>query len=384
MFDNKILEENTRILDRIVIANQKKHLLKDKTPMTMTFLVTGRCNLKCKHCFNSKTVDSPAYKEELTLEEYEKLSRNMGFISSAFFGGGEPFIRNDFAEIVNIFRKYSNLQYGSVTSNGQLTDSILKQSKEICESNSKNFTFNFSLDGYEKEHDLTRKKGAYENCIRTIKEMNEIKKNYPNMKLGIVSTMTTLNQCILTDFFDYISQEVHPDVISLLLVRQSPRAGEMLKQIDISNYISAKEKLNELFLKGKNGNINTPTGYLPLAFYDIIEKTMKTGNREFLCYAGRHGGYVDYDGTVNVCEVMGDMDCSKHSKILGNLRDYDMDFLELWNSEKAKKVKSEVNRNECCLKCTHETEGLLPSIYFEPNSYVYKARMEENANKLLP
>ena len=53
-----------------------------------------------------------------------------------------------------------------------------------------------------------------------------------------------------------------------------------------------------------------------------------------------------------------------------------MDFLKLWNSESAMKVRQMVNRHECCKECTHETEGILPSIYFEPNSIFYKERID--------
>ena len=52
---------------------------------------------------------------------------------------------------------------------------------------------------------------------------------------------------------------------------------------------------------------------------------------------------------------------------MGNLRDYDMDFLKLWNSAKALEIKGLVNRHAACEACTHETEGLLPSLYFAPN-----------------
>jgi hypothetical protein len=54
---------------------------------------------------------------------------------------------------------------------------------------------------------------------------------------------------------------------------------------------------------------------------------------------------------------------------MGNLRDFDMNFLKLWNSKQAMEVKQLINRHEICKSCTHETEGILPSIYFEPNFF---------------
>lgn len=373
--NKKTLEVKTKLVDNLINSYQKRHLFKYNTPMTMTFLITNRCNLSCKHCFNNKICDD---NKELTLDEYEKLSKSMTFFASALFCGGEPFIRQDFSEIVSLFRKNCNLQYSSTTTNGQLINSILSQTQSICESDKeKRFVLNFSLDGFENEHDNIRGKNTYKNCIETIKECIKLKSKYSNLQIGIVSTMNTINEECLSEFFDYINHKINPDVISLLLTRQSPRDGEYLKHIKPENYTKAKEKLNSLFIKGKNGDLNSPLSYIPLSFYDFISQTLKNGKRSFYCYAGQHGGYIDYDGYVNTCEIIGDINNTSHPMHIGNLRDYDMDFLKLWNSEQAYMVRNKVNRHECCENCTHETEGLLPSIYFEPNSYTYKERMRK-------
>ena len=99
--------------------------------------------------------------------------------------------------------------------------------------------------------------------------------------------------------------------------------------------------------------------------------------REFYCYAGTHGAYIDYNGDVNACEILGDYNCTSHPFLMGNLKDYNMNFINLWNSEQAQIVRNTINRNKCCEKCTHETEGILPSIYFEPNAIFYKERIKK-------
>lgn len=379
ILNKKILFAEDEIMRKYINRYARRNFFYYNTPMTISFLVTNRCNLRCKHCFNNKTVkDKGCERQELTLDDYEKLSRSLKFVASGLFCGGEPFIRSDLHKIVNIFKNNCNMQYTSATTNGILCDSILEQTEKIIyDDKRKRFVLNFSIDGFEREHDITRGVGVYKKCIDTIKAINKLKEKYKNLQTGIVTTMTTINEGIVADFFDYISEEVKPDVISLLKVRQSPRGGNELKEIDIENYKKAKDKLIQLFIEGKNGNRNSPVGYYPMAFYDIIEKSMKHNLREFYCYAGIHGAYIDYNGFVNVCEILGDIECSNNPVSMGNLRDYGMDFGKLWNSEEAQKVRSCVNRHKCCENCTHETEGILPSIYFEPNSIIYQERMKK-------
>ena len=227
----------------------------------------------------------------------------------------------------------------------------------------------FSFEGFEEQHDYTRGEGTFKKAMESWKEMKKLEAIYENLNLAIVSTITNVNQEILPDFFEWSAEEMKPSAMSFLLVRQSPRGGMFLKDIEFENYQKTRETLNRLITEGKNGDFNSPLAYIPSSYYYYITKTLKTQKRSFMCYAGKHGAYIDYDGEVNVCEILADSHCTDKPLAMGNLRDYDMNFIDLWNSEKARFVKQNVNRHEMCESCTHETEGLLPSVYFEPNFF---------------
>ena len=69
-------------------------------------------------------------------------------------------------------------------------------------------------------------------------------------------------------------------------------------------------------------------------------------NPQFIsqCYAGSLFGVIAADGKVYPCEILKDS--------IGSLRDYDMNFMELWSDQKAKKTKKWIKDTNC--NCTYE------------------------------
>ena len=81
--------------------------------------VTNHCNFRCSHCF----VDFVNIKRDLKIDEYKKISENINNLFWLDVGGGEPFLRKDLSQIINLFRK----QIVSIPTNGWLLNNILEQ-----------------------------------------------------------------------------------------------------------------------------------------------------------------------------------------------------------------------------------------------------------------
>jgi len=342
-----------------------------KTPLALSFLLTNRCVLKCKHCFYHKTMELDK-KKELTFNEYSKISEKLSSFIYAFFCGGEPFLRDDFSEIVSLFQINNNVIWSNSTTNGQLINKIINSVQRLVENNNRFFNLNFSFEGPEEINDVIRGKGAFKKALESFKECAKIRDYNKNLKLGITTTMCSLNQNYLMDFFSWAHETLKPDQINCLMIRQDPRGGEALKDVDINNYLEVSNLLKKI-----RADINPNTKNL---FYhqlsimnDIVYQTHIKNEKQFVCYAGSHGGFIDYDGSVNVCEVFCDktLNPNSNSLTLGNLKDYEYDFIKLWNSPKANTIRKEVNVNQICSKCTHETEGLIPSLLIEPNALAH-------------
>lgn len=80
-----------------------KNVISNTGSFKISFIVTYNCNLRCVNCDIWRTYrDDPALrKQELSTQEYDKIfSKLSGFTSAIDFTGGEPFLREDFGEII--------------------------------------------------------------------------------------------------------------------------------------------------------------------------------------------------------------------------------------------------------------------------------------------
>src|SRR5512139_3973696 len=69
-----------------------------KSPLTINWAVTNRCNFKCRHCY-SRTDPSDELVKETLLASIEKIVAAK--VLSINFGGGEPLLRKDLLEIAS-------------------------------------------------------------------------------------------------------------------------------------------------------------------------------------------------------------------------------------------------------------------------------------------
>ena len=102
----------------------KNILLDRKEPISLVHFVTNRCNARCSFCFIDFD-DPKTFSHELTLEEIDKLTKNLGkSLLNVNLTGGEPFARKD---LINIAKKYltnSTIQSIYITTNASLPERI--------------------------------------------------------------------------------------------------------------------------------------------------------------------------------------------------------------------------------------------------------------------
>ena len=133
-----------------------------RAPVNVTWEITLRCNLRCVHCLSNA---GPVSKEELTTSECRDLVDQLTVLKvfQVNIGGGEPFIREDFLDLL----RYSH-EKGLVTcvsTNGMLVDNDL--AREL--SSLKMLYLQVSLDGATAEvNDQIRGKGTYKKILNAM------------------------------------------------------------------------------------------------------------------------------------------------------------------------------------------------------------------------
>jgi MoaA/NifB/PqqE/SkfB family radical SAM enzyme len=70
------------------------------SPLSVILQVTRRCNFDCDFCSETAQIPDP------TLEELDVIRRHLAGTKRVFLSGGEPLLRRDFPEIVDMYRDF--------------------------------------------------------------------------------------------------------------------------------------------------------------------------------------------------------------------------------------------------------------------------------------
>ena len=115
-----------------LIRTVKNIYFSKNEPVSIVHFLTNRCNARCSFCFID--FDDPnTFKGELTLEEIEKLTKNLGkSLLNVNLTGGEPFARKDIVDIAKLYIRNSTVQSMYITTNASLPDRVENFANEIC------------------------------------------------------------------------------------------------------------------------------------------------------------------------------------------------------------------------------------------------------------
>ena len=248
--------------------------LKNKLPFHLIFYPTSRCNLFCEHCFNYKRQDnvdgSTGLNSEMSLDEINKFSSSFEHLKSVTITGGEPFLRKDIKEIVEIFYKNNGLQYVSIHSHGLLNERVVKTIENILEElPDLKIIYCTSIDGLEEKHNKIRgAKDGFNKTVKTIKDIQNVKDKYFNRLFILTSTIFSLS-----------SQDEYIETIKYInnnLKYVSPRAcfirGDVRGNIEKNVNTDLYKNYIELTSKNVDPTVKPFSG---MAFKETIESLTK-------------------------------------------------------------------------------------------------------------
>jgi mycofactocin radical SAM maturase len=164
--------------------------------VNVTWEVTEACNLACAHCLSAGL--RAQARGELDLRQCRALIDELASLQvfQVNFGGGEPFLRPDFLEIVGYARDQGITT--CVSTNGTLVDEALVEALLAMETVETGPVYlQVSLDGARAEtNDAIRGRGTFDRILEGIEVL--ARRHYPDLSLNMV--VTRLNAAEVGDF----------------------------------------------------------------------------------------------------------------------------------------------------------------------------------------
>lgn len=330
----------------------RRGLWKATNPITLTFSVTASCQSLCKTCqIGTLYRQNPKRaREDLTLEEIEKIFRSMGHIYFFNISGGEPFLRKDLPQIIELACKYLRPGIVHIPTNALapkriqvLTVQILTVMKESAPKTP--LTIKPSIDGVGQKHDEIRGvKGNFKKLEETLTRLKQLEKNHPTLHVELGTVVSNFNIDHLKEIEDY----VHSLGVESYRNEIAEQREEFFNVGDpITPTGDQYEELMQSFKRKIRENINSKrrlakiTESFRLVYYDIVSDILRENRQMIPCYAGISNVHLNYNGELWPCCVLG------YKKPMGNLRHVDYNFQRIFHSEQANEVRRYIRDGKC-------------------------------------
>lgn len=330
-------------------------------PSYVVFFVTSRCNASCKMCFYKENMDSNKAKEELTVDEYEKISKKIKLINILGISGGEPFLRNDLSEIVKVLYSNCSPLVMDLPTNGYFVENILRQTEEIagyCKDMA--VDIQLSIDGPEKIHNEIR---GLQNGFSRVKEAYKglvtLKSRYKNLRIKACVVYSHYNQEHIEELFSILDRDFKElDRVVFSVVHGSVSNTEAL-EFDWDRYFKICDRIRDTSIVDSIKDFHSIfTIALRIAKNDFLKKTLITKDMYKRCRAGKKVIVINENGKVFPCEPLW------HE--VGNLRNNGYDIEQVLNSKEMKAYQEKIKNERC--SC-HWGLPMSNSIIYNPKYY---------------
>src|SRR5882762_4052448 len=127
---------------------------REKQLGTVILFVTSRCNAFCKTCFYHEELNQPG---DMTFAQIERVSQTMPAITDLWLSGGEPTLRRDLSEIIDLFVARNGVKRVIIPTNALIKTRVFDIVDRALATNPElDLYLNIALDGYGETHDRIR------------------------------------------------------------------------------------------------------------------------------------------------------------------------------------------------------------------------------------
>ncbi len=306
-------------------------------PLNITISPSPKCNSRCLTCnIWMKRED------ELTLEEWDKVLASLGDAPYWFtISGGEPLMYPGIVELAKLAYKHNRPGIINIPTNAILKSGPQRVEQILAACPDTQVIINLSLDGVGEKHDQIRGvPGNFERFEERIKQYFELRESYSNLTVGIHSVISVFSVGHLDELISYADSSAADQFITEIA---EPRVELDTVGLPITpdpeSYAKAIGRLIAYVESKQFRGVSRITEAFRVEYYKLVKRILDEQDQVIDCYAGWASTQIYADGSVWPCCVRADN--------LGNLRDHNYDFKEIWFGEAIKDVRRSIAAKEC-------------------------------------
>jgi len=308
-------------------------------PVNITVSVSYRCNSRCKTC-NVWLLPN----DDLVLDEWDRVFQSLGKAPYWFtFSGGEPTWREDLPEMVESAYRHCQPGIINIPTNGIQDRVIPPRIERILQIARKSeVIINLSLDAVGEKHDEIRGvKNNWSRAMSTYRQLKDLQRTYSNLTVGIHTVISSYNIDSFPELCEFVQTELKPD--SFITEIAEERVELDTVGLGITPTVEAYTVAIDALLESLRDNRLTPVAEVTQAFrrqyYELVKRTLREQRQIIPCMAGVASAQIAPNGDVWTCCV--------RAESMGNLREHNYDFGEVWRTGKAKELRRSIKAGEC-------------------------------------
>ncbi len=328
---------------------------REKRLGTVIFFITSRCNARCETCFYHEELNRPG---DLSFAQIEKVSQTMPPITDLWLSGGEPTLRHDASDIIDMFVRNNGVRRVIIPTNGLIKARVYEiVDRALARHPGLDLYLNIALDGYGQTHDRIRgvpgNWGKTLDCIRSLYPLKAA--HTDRFRLNVNTVVCAENYREVERLASFLWENFKLDGHYFNIVRGEPKVGEAIKRVPpeilpemyarisaltarYGNRMFAADDIATRFVK----NI-AYTGAITTHYRTQLANFASSEAWPFPCTAGETTAVIDYNGDVRACELR---------EKFATLSQYDYDFSALWAAEERGRELGAINGGAACW-CTH-------------------------------
>lgn len=302
------------------------------SPEDLLFVVTNKCNLRCRHCFFTEQLEKPTV--SLGSEAVARLVDSLtGDLRTVSFTGGEPFLCPDLVRICEILATRVGVKELYIVSNGFYPARVAESVERILAFAPYRLIVRISLDGLEPTHNRMRDNPrSFARAVETLGRLKTLAARCPRLAVQVQTSVGTGNLAELDAMADFVARELGLFQAFEIIRDVAMTAGgdwladwygppEKATLLTADEMSAARDKVAAIYARHlPMGHFTRYQSDFQLGLMDLAVRQIKAGRPAIGCTSGDSFACVFPNLDVAICEM---------TRPIGNLADFDHDLPSL-------------------------------------------------------